>query len=184
MAKLRLNVKSTAVLDVYGIVDIVFNGTTLVSSKQLSSTVESLEYDIAGIDNTSNTFKISLLNDQAHDNNNDGDYLDAGDQIMKVTVSALSYSINDTTYTTLLPQAATSYTVPSGPYVGNVIPLTESVTEFTSYGTAYELVFNSDGIITNDYCSGVKGKVLENGNFQDFVSGKTYDIDGNEVGAP
>ena len=184
MAKLRLSIKSTAVLGVYGIVDVVFNDTTLASSKQLSATVENLEYDVAGIDNTSNTLKISLLNDQAHDANNDGDYLDAGDQMMQAIVSALSYSIDDTTYTTLLPQAATSYTVPSGPYAGNVLILTESVTEFASYGTAYELVFNSDGIITNDYCSGVKGKVLESGNFQDFVQGKTFDINGNEISAP
>ena len=181
MAKLRLSINSTDVLGVYGIVDIVFNGTTLVSSKQLSATVESLEYTIAGIDNTSNTLKISLLNDQAHDANNDGDYLDAGDQTMRAIVSALSYSIDDTTYTTLLPQAATSYTVPSGPYAGNILVLTESVTELNSYGLASELVFNSNGIVTNAYCSGVKGKVLENGNYQDLVAGKTYDINGNEV---
>ena len=132
MAKLRLSIKSTAVLDVYGIVDVVFNGATLVASKQLSTTVENLEYNIAGIDNTSNSLKISLLNDQAHDANNDGDYHDAGDQTMQAIVSALSYSIDDTTYTTLLPQAATNYTVPSGPYAGNVLVLTESVSSFTS----------------------------------------------------
>jgi hypothetical protein len=172
------------VLDVYGIVDIVFNGTTLVASKQLSATVENLEYNIAGIDNTSNTLKILLLNDQAHDANNDGDYNDAGDLIMQVIVSALSYSINDTTYTTLLPQAATSYTVPSGPYVGNVIPLTESVTQFMLCGNNEELVFNSDGIVNNSHISGLQGKILENGNYQNFLDGKTYDPNGNEVGAP
>ena len=184
MAKLRLSINSTAVLDVYGLVDVVFNGTTLASSKQLSATIESLEYNIAGIDNTSNTLKISLLNDQAHDANNDGDYLDAGDQTLRAIVSALSYSIDDTTYITLLPQAATSYTVPDGPYAGNVIALTESVTGFTSYGADYAVTFNSDGIVNTDYCSGLKGKILENGNFQNFVDGKTYDADGNEVGAP
>ena len=184
MAKLRLSIRSTDVLGVYGIVDIVFNGTTLVSSKQLSATIESLEYDVAGIDNTSNTLKISLLNDQAHDANNDGDFLDAGDQTMQAVVSALSYSIDNTTYTTLLPQAATNYTVPSGLYAGNIISLTDNVTEFASYGEAHQLVFNSDGIVTNAYCSGVKIKVLENGNVQNLVTGKTYDPDGNEVGAP
>jgi hypothetical protein len=184
MAKLRLSINSTDVLGVYGIVDIVFNGTTLVSSKQLSATVESLEYTIAGIDNTSNTLKISLLNDQAHDANNDGDYLDAGDQTMQAVVSALSYSINDTTYTTLLPQAATSYTVPSGQYAGNVLILTESVTQFSSYGADHAITFNSDGIVNTSYCSGLRGKILENGNFQNLVNGKTYDPDGNEVGAP
>jgi hypothetical protein len=186
MAKLRLSINSTDVLGVYGIVDIVFNGTTLVSSKQLSATVENLEYNVAGIDNTSNTLKISLLNDQAHDANSDGDFVDAGagDQSMQAIVSALSYSINDTTYTTLLPQAATSYTVPSGPYVGNVLVLTESVTQFTSYGADHAITFNSDGIVNTEYCSGIRGKVLENGNYQNLLDGKTYDVDGNEVSAP
>ena len=184
MAKLRLSIKSTAVLDVYGIVDIVFNGATLASAKQLSATVENLEYNIAGIDNTSNTLKISLLNDQAHDANNDGDYLDTGDQTMQVIVSALSYSIDDTTYTTLLPQAATSYTVPSGPYAGNVVILTESVTQFESYGADHAVTFNSDGIVNTVYCSGLQGKILENGNYQNLLDGKTYDANGNEVGAP
>ena len=184
MAKLRLSINSTDVLGVYGIVDVVFNGATLASAKQLSATVESLEYDIVGIDNTSNTLKISLLNDQAHDANNDGDYNDAGDQTMQALVSALSYSIDDTTYTTLLPQAATSYTVPSGLSAGNVIPLTESVTQFSSHGADYAITFNSDGIVNTNYCSGLQGKILENGNFQNLVNGKTYDPDGNEVGAP
>jgi len=184
MAKLRLSINSTAVLGVYGIVDIVFNGTALASSKQLSATVESLEYDVAGIDNTSNTLKISLLNDQAHDANHDGDFLDAGDQTMQAIVSALSYSIDDTTYTTLLPQAATSYTVPSGLHAGNVLILTESVPQFVSYGVDGELVFNDDGIVTSSQISGVKGKLLENGNIQDLINGKTYDPDGNEVGTP
>ena len=184
MAKLRLSIKSTAVLGVYGIVDVVFNGTTLASAKQLSATVESLEYDIAGIDNTSNTLKISLLNDQAHDANSDGDYLDADDQTMQAIVSALSYSIDNTNYTTLLPQAATNYTVPSGSTAGNVLVLTESVTQFKSYGADHAVTFNNDGIVNTAYCSGLQGKILENGNFQDLVSGKTYDLDGNEVGAP
>jgi hypothetical protein len=156
----------------------------LVSSKQLSATVESLEYNIAGIDNTSNTLKISLLNAQAHDANNDGDYLDAGDQTMQVIVSALSYSIDNTTFTTLLPQVATSYTVPGGIYAGNVVTLTESVSNFNSYGADYVLTFNSDGIVNSEFISGVKAKILENGNLQDLVNGKTYDPDGNEVSAP
>ena len=184
MAKLRLDIKSTAVLGVYGIVDVVFNGATLVASKQLSATVESLEYNIAGIDNTSNTLKISLLNDQAHDANSDGDYLDTGDQTLRAIVSALSYSIDNTTFTTLLPQVATSYTVPGGIYAGNVVTLTESVSNFNSYGADYVLTFNSDGIVNSGFISGVKAKILENGNLQDLVNGKTYDPDGNEVGAP
>jgi hypothetical protein len=184
MAKLRLSINSTDVLGVYGIVDVIFNGTTLVSAKQLSATVENLEYNIAGIDNTSNTLKISLLNDQAHDANNDGDYLDAEDKIMRAILSSLSYAVDNVNFTTLLPQTATSYTVPSGLYSGNVITLTESVTTFNSYNADYAITFNSDGIVNTEYCSGLKGKILENGNYLDLTSGKTYDPDGNEVGAP
>jgi hypothetical protein len=184
MAKLRLSINSTVVGATYGIVDVVFNGATLASAKQLSATVENLEYNIAGIDNTSNSLKISLLNDQAHDANSDGDFSDAGDQTLRAIVSALSYSIDDTTYTTLLPQVATNYTVPGGLYAGNVLVLTESVTEFSSYGADYVLAFNGDGIVNSEFISGVKWKLLENGNLQDLINGKTYNPDGNEVGAP
>ena len=187
MGKLRLDINSTRVERTnkgnYGIVDIVFNGTTLESSKQLSATVESLEYDVV-IDNTSNTLKIALLNNVGHDANNDGDYTDEGDEVLKAIVSSLSYSIDNTTYTTLLPQAATSYTVPGGLYAGNVLILTESVTQFTSYDLTGELLFNDDGIVNSTQISGVKLKVLENGSVQDLVNEKTYDADGNEIGAP
>jgi hypothetical protein len=47
-----------------------------------------------------------------------------------------------------------------------------------------ELVFNSDGIVNTNSCPGLKFKVSENGTVQDLVNGKTYDPDGNEVGAP
>ena len=179
MAKLRLSINSTSVLGVYGIVDIVFNGTTLVSAKQLSETVENLEYDIASIDNTSNTLKISLLNDQAHDSNSDGDFNDAEDQVLRAQVSNLTYSSDGSNYITLLPQAATSHTI-----AGTVVIMTENILQFGSYGLDNELIFNNDGIVYNDYCTGVMGKVLENGNYLNLINGKTYGPDGNEVIAP
>lgn len=181
MGKIRLALKSTKVPDgVYGQVDIKFNGVTKETARQLSGTIETLTYDVE-IDGTSNTVGIALLNPQAHDYNNDGLYTDEDNETTAVQVSSLEYSIDGTTYTTLIPQTTTNYTVPSGPYAGNVISLTDSVTQFNSYGPEYELVFNSDGIVTNAYCSGVKGKVFENGNYQDLISGKTYDINGNEL---
>ena len=61
MGKLRLDINSTDVLEVYGIVDIVFNGTNLASSKQLSATVESLEYDVDILTSSDNVLKIALL---------------------------------------------------------------------------------------------------------------------------
>ncbi len=184
MGKLRFDINSTVVIATYGIVDIKFNGATLASSKQLSATVESLEYNVDILTSSDNILNISLLNDQAHDANNDGDYNDAGDQVLKAQVSNLTYSSDNTNYITLLPQAATSYNVPSGPYAGNVLVLTESISQFISYGVDHVLAFNSDGIVNSGFISGLRGKILENGNFLDLTSGKTYDIDGNEVGAP
>ena len=184
MSKLRLDINSTDVRDVYGIVDIVFNGTTLVSAKQLSATIESLEYSADILTSSNNVLKINLLNSQAHDVNGDGDYTDAEDQTLQAIVSSLSYAVDGVSFTTLLPQSATSYTVPTGPNAGNVIALTESVTTFASFGLDYAITFNSDGIVNTEYCSGLKGKILPNGNYQDLTNGKIYDIDGNEVGAP
>jgi hypothetical protein len=184
MGKLRLDVNSTVVGVTYGIVDIEFNGTTLESSKHLSATVESLEYDVDILTSSDNTLNISLLNSHAIDINNDGNFTLPEDQVLRAQVTSLTYSLDESDYITLLPQAATNYTNPSGPYAGNVFILTESVSEFYSYGADHALTFNSDGIVNTNYCSGVKFKLLENGNLQDFINGKTYDPDGNEVGAP
>jgi hypothetical protein len=184
MGKLRLSLNSTKVPDgTYGRADIKFNGSIIESNRQLSNTVETLTYDVT-IDNTSNTLEIALLNPQADDFNNDGFFTDDDNETTKIRVSSLEYSIDDTTYTTLLPQVATNYTVPGGLYAGNVLILTESVTELSSYSADFEIIFNSDGIVNTEYCSGLKGKILENGNFLDLNSGKTYDPGGNEVGAP
>ena len=181
MGKLRLNINSTNVLGVYGVVNIVFNGTNLATAKQLSATVESLEYNVDISTSSNNVLKISLLNDQAHDTNGDGDFTDEGDQLLKVTMSSLSYAVDGINFTTLLPQTATSYTVPSGPYVGNIITLTESVTTFGSFGLDYAITFNSDGIVNTVYCSGLKGKFLSNGNYHNLIDNVIYDPDGNIV---
>ena len=181
MGKLRLDINSTCVLDVYGIVDIVFNGTNLAASKQLSATVESLEYDVEILTGANNVLKVALLNNQAHDDNSDGDFGDAGDQTMQARVTALSYAANGVDFTTLLPQAEVSYTVPSGTHAGQIILITENVSNFASFDLNGTVEFNSDGIVNSDYISGVKGKLLENGNFHSFIDGNTYDNDGNVV---
>jgi hypothetical protein len=181
MGKLRLTLNSTNVLGVYGIVDLVFNGDTIESNKQLTADPVALEYDVDILTAADNSLKVSLLNDQAHDANQDGDFLDAEDQVLTASLTALSYSTDGANFTTLLPQVATSFTVPDGIYAGNVITLTESITSFGSYGADYAITFNSDGIINSDQISGLKGKILPNGNFQDLVNGITYDSDGNVV---
>jgi hypothetical protein len=181
MGKLRLSIKSTDVLGKYGIVDLDFNGVTIESNKQLTADPVALEYDVDILTDTANSLKVSLLNDQAYDANQDGDFSDAGDQTLLVSVTALSYSVNGVNFTTLLPQLATNYTVPDGIYAGNVITLTESVTSFSSYGVDYAITFNSDGIINSAQISGLKVKILPNGNLRNLVDGKTYNSDGNEV---
>ena len=184
MGKLRLDINSTKLPDgTYGQVDIKFNGSIIESNRQLSNTVETLTYDVT-IDNTSNTLGIALLNAQAYDFNNDGFYKDEENETTKIQVSSLEYSIDNTNYITLIPHAATSYTIPGGIYAGNVVTLTESVTQFTSYGVDYALTFNSDGIVHSAFISGLQFKLLENGNLHNLESGKIYDPNGIEVSTP
>ena len=183
MGKLRFDINSTYVERTlkghYGIIDIVFNGTTLESAKQMSATFESLEYNVS-IDNTSNTLKIALLNDVGDDINNDGDYTDEG-ETLKVIVSSLSYSTDNINFTSLIPQVETTYTVPSGLYAGNVVTLTDAVNTFVSHDANYAITFNSDGIVQNEYCLGLRWKVLPNDRLRDLINGVTYDFDGNIV---
>jgi hypothetical protein len=170
MGKLRLSIKSTDVLGTYGIVDLIFNGVTIESNKQLTADSVALEYDVDILTDTVNSLKVNLLNAQAHE-----------DQFLSASMTAFSYSIDGANFTTLLPQVATSFTVPDGLYAGDVLILTESVTSFNSYGVDYTITFNSDGIVNSQYISGLKGKILPDIGFQDLVDGKTYDPDGNVV---
>ena len=172
MGKLRLDINSTDVLGVYGIVDIVFNGATLAASKQLSATVESLEYDVDILTSSDNVLKISLLNDQGHDANNDGDYSDAEDQTLQAVVSGLSYSIDGVTFVTLLPQVATTHTVPSGTHAGETVTFNLAVSEFGSFGPDYELKFGNTGLLNNAYLTGY---------FIRLVDGVYYDDAGNVI---
>ena len=172
MSKLRLDINSTTVFGVYGIVNIIFNGTTLASTKQLSATVESLEYNVDILTSSDNVLKIALLNDQAHDSNNDGDFSDTEDQTLKVVVSALSYSLDNINYTTLLPQAEEIHTVPSGAAAGTSFVFRSNITEFNSFGPNHELKFDSVGLLNNSYLQGYLVKL---------VYGIYYDANGNVI---
>jgi hypothetical protein len=172
MAKLRLSIKSTAVLDVYGIVDVVFNGTTLVSAQQLSATVENLEYNADILPSAENTLTISLVNDQAIDTNADGDFNDASDQTMRAIVSELSYSLDNVNYTTLLPQTEENHTIPSGTHAGESVILRPNITEFIIYGADYAVKFDSLGLLNTTYLQGY---------FFKLVDGIYYDANGNVV---
>jgi hypothetical protein len=178
MGKLRLDIKSsTEVSGAYAIVNIIFNDTNLAASKQLSTTVESLEYNADILTPGNNVLKIALLNSQANDIDLDGNF----DLTLSAIVSNLSYSTDNVTFTNLIPQIETIYTVPTGPYTGNQIPLTYPITTWRSFDSNYAITFNNDGIVNTEYCTGLQGKVLPNGNYLDLVAGKTFDYDGNEV---
>jgi len=178
MGKLRLDIKSsTEVSGAYAIVNIIFNDTNLAASKQLSATVESLEYNADILTPGENVLKIALLNPQANDVDLDGNF----DLTLSAIVSNLSYSTDNVTFTNLIPQIGTIYTVPTGPYTGNQITLTYPITTWLSFNSNYAITFNNDGIVNTEYCTGLLGKVLPNGNYLDLVSGKTFDYDGNEV---
>ncbi len=180
MAKLRLSINSTDVLGVYGIVDIVFNGVTLASSKQLSATVENLEYDIDVLTSGDNVLKIALLNDQAHDANNDGDFNDTSDEVLKAIVSALSYSIDGINYTSLLPQTQVTHTIPSGSEAGAIINLRSNISQFTSFGINYELKFNNDGLENNEYLTGYNIKIVGS-DYYNVTGNVIYSLPGSEA---
>lgn len=178
MGKLKLDISSTEVLGVYGIVDLIFNGAVLAPLKQLSATVESLEYDVEILTTSNNILKVALLNSQAHDADGDGNFDNpaAGDQVLSAIVSALSYSADGVNFTTLLPQAEVTYTVPGGDNAGDVWTLTYGNENFTSFGPNYQLEFDKYGIVTNEYIQGVRVKQLEDGTFQIVANGVIKDV--------
>ncbi len=172
MGKLRLAINSSDLLGVYGIVNIVFNGVTLASSKQLSATVESIEYDADILTSSDNILKISLLNDQAHANG-DGNFTDAEDQTLRAIVSSLSYATDGMTFTTLLPQVETTHTVPSGTHAGKTVIFNLGVSEFVSYGLDYELKFDTNsGLLNTSYLQGYATRL---------VDGVYYGAEGNVI---
>lgn len=173
MGKLRLDINSNDVLGVYGIVDIVFNGTNLATSKQLSATVESLEYDVDILTSSNNVLKIALLNDQAHDANGDGDYSDEEDQTLRAVVSGLSYSTDGVTFATLLPQVETTHTVPSGLHAGQTVTFNLDISEFVSFGSNSELKFDTNlGLLNNAHLQGYAIRL---------VDGVYYDAEGSVI---
>jgi hypothetical protein len=172
MGKLRLDINSTSVLGTFGIVNIVFNGTNLAVSKQLSATVESLEYNADILTSSDNVLKISLLNDRAYDTNGDGDF-SAAEETLKAVVSGLSYSIDGVTFATVLPQVETTHTVPGGTHAGETVTFNLGVSEFVSYGLNYELKFKTNfGLSNNAYLRGYAIRL---------VDGVYYDAEGNVI---
>jgi hypothetical protein len=167
MGKLRLDINSSVSRDNYSVVDLIFNGVTIAPLKQLSATVESLEYDVEILTTSNNVLKVALLNPQAYDADGDSDYnnTEVGDQTMQAIVSALSYSADGVNFTTLLPQTEITYTIPGGDRAGEIQILTRAIEKFVSYDADYQLEFGQYGIVSNQYSRGVRVRQLEDGNF-------------------
>lgn len=172
MGKIRLDIKSTTCLGTLGIVDIVLNNTKLAAYKELTSNVQSLEYDADILTASDNVLKIALLNDQAHDANLDGDYSDAEDEVVKIIVSAISISTDNVNFTSILPQNELSHTVPSGIHAGETEIFRSSITQFISFGPDYQLKFDTQGLLNSDYLQGFYFRLID---------GVYYDANGNVV---
>lgn len=169
MGKLRLDISSSMVQDNYGVVDLIFNGVTLALLKQLSATVESLEYDVEILTTSNNVLKVALLNANAYDADGDGDYNNpaAGDQVLSAIVSALSYSADGVNFTTVLPYAGVDYTIPGGDRAGDTVNLVFHIPNVISYSDDFPIEFNSNGLVVSKYYhpNAVRAEQLENGNF-------------------
>ena len=168
--KLKLVLNSTSVEGDYSIVDITFNGVKLGSSVQLSANNLTLEYDASILTDANNVVTISLLNDKAVDNNNDGDYLDAGDETMQALVQELAYSTDGTTYNTVIPQAEqTAYS--SASEQDEIIRPAIAAGESVSFGEL-SLEFDLQGL---ENTAGVTAWYAKE------VDGVYYDAQGNVV---
>ncbi len=121
-----------------------------------------------------------MLNDQAHDENNDGDYSDANDKLLVAIVSALSYSIDDINYTSLLPQTQVTHTIPSGDQAGAIIDLRSNISQFVSWGSNCELKFNDDGLENNEYFTGYNVKIVDS-DYYDSTGNVIYSLPGSEA---
>lgn len=179
MGKLRLDISSSLVQDNYGVVDLIFNGVTLAPLKQLSATVESLEYDVEILTTSNNVLKVALLNPKAYDADGDGDYNNSavGDQSMLAITSALSYSADGVNFTTVLPYAGVDYTIPGGDRAGGTVTLVDSIIKLISSSDDFQVEFNSNGLVVNKYYypNAVRAEQLENGNFLIISDGRIKD---------
>lgn len=187
MAKLKLQMKSSDVLGVHSRVDISFNGVKVGENIELPTTPSVLEYDVTVSTDAENTIKFDLLNDQAYDSNNDGDYSDsdAGDQVMTAIVTQVEYSLDGSTFTAILPQVQSTFTIPSGTNAGMVVELKPAINEFVVWGTAHLIKFTTTGGLAENKTSNKQPtnpiSTVIDGNKIAYTDGNTYDFDGNIV---
>ena len=144
MAKLRLQLQSTSVLETYGIVDIYLNDQLLEEDLQLSGDVSTHEYDVTFADN--NTLQVKLINSQAYDSDGSGHYDDnEADEILKVIVKKVERSADGVSYETILPIAGEEFTVEGQE---GIFVLKTIVEEFNVFGSNQMIKFDSSGLKT------------------------------------
>jgi len=147
MGKLRLCIESTSVLGVSSIVDLKFNDTVLADNLQVSNNPVNLEYTV-DLTQSEYNLTVDLLNPQAFDSNNDGNFLGDNDQTMKTIITRIEI-LKSENYKIILPQQGVIHTVPEG-YVetGLEIPLIPEILEFVSFGENYSIKFNDEKILS------------------------------------
>jgi len=131
MASLSLNINSTPVQGVLGIVNIKFNGN-FISEEQLTENFQQYTFEVDVLPGN-NVIQIDLINDQAVDANNNGDYSDPEDETMKVTVTDINI-VNENETIVVLPKTDTVTDDD-----GN--PQEVTISEFFVWGMDYSIEF-------------------------------------------
>ena len=190
MARIKLFLNSSEVFDINCRVDISFNGVKVGTNVLLESATSELEYDVESIStSTENIIKIDLLNQQAYDADNNGSFDDEGDKKMTVTVSLAEYliddSTDDSTYTVIIPQTQSTFTIPSGANTGTRIELKPAVDKFEVFGPNHLIKFTTANGLANNLLDQNQPlnpvTTIVDGNKIAFADGIINDFDGNTV---
>lgn len=167
MAKLNVGLVSTDVLGAYSVVDIIVNDTLLVENLQLSADVQTYKFDFVFLEE--NTLTLSLVNDQAYDAEGDGIF----EETLVASLVSLTYSLDSTTHTTLLPQDELSLFVTEGIHQGETVILNPQIDSFDSYdANSYSLKFDNRGLLNTPGLTGY---------FAREIDGVYYDSEGRVI---
>ena len=152
MAKLRLKLKTTLVNDTAGKVNIKFNSTALDNDVTLTTNDTTLEYDVTVSD--TNTLQIDLINAWAF---NYDSTTNTWEQAMSAIVDEISYSTDNSTYISVIPQDRTFFTSTAGPLSGPEVTLKPQIDSVKVYGTGFLIEFDSNGLLNQpDFTLGTK----------------------------
>lgn len=148
MSTLRLELKSSVVENETAVVNISLNGVLLDENKQLTEEPSISEYLVLILLDSPNTLSIEVLNDAAHDTDGDGDYI-GYNETRRAILTRLEYSIDNTSYTTVIPQPKVEKTITEGVHAGNTIVLRDQINYLESYGLGYDFKFDNYGLMNN-----------------------------------